>query len=207
MVYTSTEILLFTNLLAFGSDIVPEARRAQGFALLGISGLLPIGLGSLIGDLVVGDGDFDRLFVLAAGLAVMGWLLAWLLPDIASGTRNGPSTGVPPRARPRRSPPAVAAHLHLRRRDHDPVHLHAHLCRRGGLRLGGPLPGDLRRGGDHGAVVRLLPHRPDRPGQDARHRRHLRRRPVPRPRRHRVGGRSAGRPPSSAGWGTASCSR
>jgi MFS family permease len=84
MVYTSTEILLFTNLLAFGSDIVPEARRAQGFALLGISGLLPIGLGSLIGDLVVGDGDFDRLFVLAAGLAVMGWLLAWLLPDIAS---------------------------------------------------------------------------------------------------------------------------
>ncbi len=84
MVYTSTEILLFTNLLAFGSDIVPEARRAQGFALLGISGLLPIGLGSLIGDLVVSDGDFDRLFVIAAGLAVMGWLLAWLLPDIAS---------------------------------------------------------------------------------------------------------------------------
>ena len=84
MVYTSTEILLFTNLLAFGSDIVPAERRTQGFALLGISGLLPIGLGSVIGDLVVGDGDFDRLFVLAAGLAVMGWLLAWLLPDISS---------------------------------------------------------------------------------------------------------------------------
>jgi len=84
MVYTSTEILLFTNLLAFGSDIVPEQRRTQGFALLGISGLLPIGLGSVIGDLVVGEGNFERLFVLAAVLAVVGWLIAWRLPRIAS---------------------------------------------------------------------------------------------------------------------------
>lgn len=84
MAYTSAEIMLFTNLLAFGSDIVPPERRTQGFALLGISGLLPIGLGSIIGDLVIGDDNFNRLFVLASALAVVGWLVAWKLPSIAS---------------------------------------------------------------------------------------------------------------------------
>jgi predicted MFS family arabinose efflux permease len=84
MVYTAVEITLFTTLLALGADIVPESRRVQGLGVLGISGLLPIGIGSILGDIVVGDDGFTRLFVLSSGLALVSWSLAWRLPDLAS---------------------------------------------------------------------------------------------------------------------------
>lgn len=82
--YMSVEVTLFTTVLALGADIVPASRRTQGLALLGIAGLLPIGLGSVGGDLVAGDGNYTRLFVIAAGFALASWSLAWGLPPIAS---------------------------------------------------------------------------------------------------------------------------
>lgn len=83
-VHASVEITLFTTLLAFTADIVPPSRRAQGLAIFGISGLLPIGLGSVLGDVVLGAGNFDQVFTIAAGLALVSWMLAWWLPAIAA---------------------------------------------------------------------------------------------------------------------------
>ncbi len=83
-VHASVEITLFTTLLAFTADIVPASRRAQGLAIFGISGLLPIGLGSVLGDVVLGTGGFDQVFAIAAALALVSWTLAWWLPAIAA---------------------------------------------------------------------------------------------------------------------------
>jgi len=81
-VHASVEITLFTTLLAIAADIVPPSRRAQGLAVFGISGLLPIGLGSVLGDVVLAAGSFDRVFAIAAGLAAVSWVLAWRLPPL-----------------------------------------------------------------------------------------------------------------------------
>ena len=37
--------MLFTSLFTYAADVVPAARRTQGIAIFGISGLMPIGLG------------------------------------------------------------------------------------------------------------------------------------------------------------------
>ncbi len=87
-VHASVEITLFTTLLAFTADIVPVSRRAQGLAIFGISGLLPIGLGSVLGDLVIEAGSFDEVFAIAAGLALVSWAVAWRLPSIAAVDPN-----------------------------------------------------------------------------------------------------------------------
>lgn len=80
VVYMTSEILLFTSVLALGADVIPPARRTEGLGLLGISGLLPIGLGSILGDVVLGGGSYTRLFLVASSLAALAWLVAWRLP-------------------------------------------------------------------------------------------------------------------------------
>ncbi len=82
--YMSVEVTLFTTVIAIGADIIPASRRIQGLALLGLAGLLPIGLGSVVGDLVAGDGNYTRLFVIAAALSFASWSLAWGLPRLVS---------------------------------------------------------------------------------------------------------------------------
>ena len=82
MVHSSVEIMLFTTLLAFGADLVPVSRRTQGLALLGISGLLPIGLGSILGDVVLAGASYDRVLAFSAALALTSWAFAWRLPAI-----------------------------------------------------------------------------------------------------------------------------
>ncbi len=87
--YATSEVLVFTTLLAFGADLSPASRRVQGLAVLGISGLIPIGLGAISGDLVSAAGSYERVFVLATGLALLGWVLAWWLPDLPPAKAAG----------------------------------------------------------------------------------------------------------------------
>ena len=65
IVNTSAQILLATAFFTFASDIVPPSRRTQGLALFGISFMLPIGLASLLGDVILAMADFDALFIAA----------------------------------------------------------------------------------------------------------------------------------------------
>ena len=66
IVNTSAQILLATAFFTFAADIVPPSRRTQGLALFGISFMLPIGLGSLLGDGILAIADFDAFFLTAA---------------------------------------------------------------------------------------------------------------------------------------------
>jgi MFS family permease len=72
------EATLFASLFAYAAQIVPPSRRIEGIALFGISGMLPIGLGGLIGDLLLKNSDYDLVF--AASLAFALVSLALSLP-------------------------------------------------------------------------------------------------------------------------------
>lgn len=69
---------LFSVMFTMAADLVPPARRTEGMAVFGVSGVAPLGLGPLLGDLVLGGGDYTRLYVTGLGLAVAS--LAFVLP-------------------------------------------------------------------------------------------------------------------------------
>ena len=68
--------MLFTAFTTLAADYVPADRRTQGLALFGISGLMPIALGGLIGDLVVEHLGYSELFVTATGFAALSGVLS-----------------------------------------------------------------------------------------------------------------------------------
>ncbi|GBD85250.1 tetracycline resistance protein, class C [bacterium BMS3Abin02] len=78
--------LLFTSLFTYGADQVPSARRTEGLALFGISALLPIALGGLLGDAILEAGTFTDLFLTALGFAGLALLLSLPLRDAPRGT-------------------------------------------------------------------------------------------------------------------------
>ncbi len=72
---------LFTGLFTYAADVIPAQRRVEGIALFGVSGLLPIALGGLIGDLVLQSGDFDHLFLTSLVFGVIALALAFPLSE------------------------------------------------------------------------------------------------------------------------------
>ncbi len=74
------QIGLFTTMLTYGADSLPLEHRTQGLALFGLSGLFPIALGGLAGDLVIDAFGFASLFLLSATASICSWLLVWRLP-------------------------------------------------------------------------------------------------------------------------------
>ncbi|MEX2652373.1 MAG: MFS transporter [Acidimicrobiia bacterium] len=74
------QIALFTTMLTYGADSLPIEHRTQGLALFGLSGLLPIALGGVAGDVVINAFGFKALFVVSATASVVSWLLVWRLP-------------------------------------------------------------------------------------------------------------------------------
>lgn len=87
------EAMLFTGLFTYAADYVPAERRNEGLALFGVSGMLPIGLGGLIGDGILALASYRALFAASAGFAVAALVLAVPLRD-HPGLREG---GEPPR--------------------------------------------------------------------------------------------------------------
>ena len=84
------EASLFTALATYAADIIPVSRRTQGLALFGVSGLLPLGLGGLAGDLLLRVGDYDLLFAVATGFAAAALLASLPLaePPVEGGVRK-----------------------------------------------------------------------------------------------------------------------
>ncbi|HWL50081.1 MAG TPA: MFS transporter, partial [Acidimicrobiia bacterium] len=74
------QIALFTTMLTYGADSIPVEHRTQGLALFGLSGLLPIALGGVAGDLVIEAFGYSALFILASAASLASWLLVWRLP-------------------------------------------------------------------------------------------------------------------------------
>ena len=99
------EAALFTALSTYAADVIPATRRTQGLALFGISGLVPLALAGLIGDLLLSSAGYTLLFAVATGFAVAA--LAACLPLAEPPMPGGPRVSTPMRvtfARPELRP-------------------------------------------------------------------------------------------------------
>ncbi|MEZ4315637.1 MAG: MFS transporter, partial [Polyangiaceae bacterium] len=94
------EAMLFTSLFAYASDIVPASRRYEGIALFGVSGMLPISLGSLLGDVLLARAGgptlagYRHLFATSAVLAAAAFLLSLPLREPDRSTSGEPTRGM-----------------------------------------------------------------------------------------------------------------
>ena len=76
-----SEAMLFTAFFTYAADWVPASRRTEGLALFGVSGMLPIALGGVLGDWLLGGSGFPALFATAGALAGLSFLLSLPLRD------------------------------------------------------------------------------------------------------------------------------
>jgi predicted MFS family arabinose efflux permease len=74
------QIGLFTAMLTYGADAIPERRRTQGLAIFGLSGLFPIALGGILGDILIDGVGFNGLFIASAAAGLASWGLVWTFP-------------------------------------------------------------------------------------------------------------------------------
>jgi MFS family permease len=109
VVHGLSEGALFSALFTAAADIVPVARRTEGLALFGVSGMLPVALGGLLGDFVLAHGDYRDLFGIGLVFATLAFLVSLALPE--TGTRRVPHASPGP---PRRGFVAVAFQRDLR---------------------------------------------------------------------------------------------
>lgn len=82
MLHGLAEAMLFTALFTYAADAVPSDRRTQGLALFGVSGMLPIALAGVLGDLVLARAGYPELFATAFASAVLAALLSLPLRDL-----------------------------------------------------------------------------------------------------------------------------
>lgn len=94
------DAMLFTSLFAYASEVVPASRRFEGIALFGVSGMLPISIGSVLGDLILrraGEGNlagYKHVFATSAVLSGAAFLLSLPLRAPARATGGEPRRGM-----------------------------------------------------------------------------------------------------------------
>jgi len=81
LVQAMAQAALFSAFFTYGADVLPESRRIQGFALFGVSGLLPLAVAGVLGDVILAIAGFRELFLVAAGFALLSLLFSLPLPE------------------------------------------------------------------------------------------------------------------------------
>jgi len=81
IVHGLAEAMLFSALFTYAADHVPPRMRTQGLALFGVSGMLPIALAGVLGDLLLRERGFDAVFLAALVFAAISLLLSLPLPE------------------------------------------------------------------------------------------------------------------------------
>jgi len=72
---------LFASFFTYASDITPISRRAEGIALFGVWGILPNGLGPLLGEFLIDRVGFQIFFLAGLGFAALSLCLSQFLPE------------------------------------------------------------------------------------------------------------------------------
>jgi MFS family permease len=91
VIHGAAGAMIFVSLFAFAAAIVPASRRFEGIALFGVSGMLPMALGGVLGDVILTHSSYPVLFAVAAGLATVAFLLTLPLRDVgARAAEAGP---------------------------------------------------------------------------------------------------------------------
>jgi MFS family permease len=81
--------VLFSVLFTVAADVIPAASRARGLAWFGISGMLPLGIGGVMGDWVLARGTYVDLFWVIGACAIAGLLLSLGLGETRPTTKGG----------------------------------------------------------------------------------------------------------------------
>jgi len=85
------QAIAITAFWTYIADRIPDENRAQGIALFGISGLLPMGIAPAIGDgILTTDWGYQGLFIVAASFAMVAFVLSLFLER--SGVNVGATT-------------------------------------------------------------------------------------------------------------------
>jgi len=83
------EAMLFSSLFTLAADLVPAARRTEGLAWFGASGMLPIALAGLLGDALLARFDYPSLFACSLVLAAASLALSFPLREQAVASGSG----------------------------------------------------------------------------------------------------------------------
>jgi MFS family permease len=75
------EAALFSVMFTIAADLVPVSRRTEGIAIFGVSGLLPLSLGGLLGDWLLAHWDYTVLFAVSGGISLVALLLSLPIPE------------------------------------------------------------------------------------------------------------------------------
>lgn len=82
---------LFTGYFTWASDLIPVARRTEGLAIFGASGLLPIGLNAFAHEFVFDPSSLRDFFPVIGGLIAMSFLFVAAIPEPSTArTRPDP---------------------------------------------------------------------------------------------------------------------
>ncbi len=81
IVHGFAQAALFSAMFTLAADVTPAHRRAQGIAIFGIGGLIPMSLANLMGDYLTRDGDYTAFFASTAVYALIGLLLTLPLAE------------------------------------------------------------------------------------------------------------------------------
>ncbi|MGE0790349.1 MAG: MFS transporter [Sandaracinaceae bacterium] len=81
--------MLFSSLFTYAADIVPPSRRTEGIGLFGVSGMVPLALGPLVGDLILAHGTYRDLFWFSVAVSVLALLASLGLRDVPRSSEVG----------------------------------------------------------------------------------------------------------------------
>jgi MFS family permease len=77
------EAFFFVAALAAAADLAPAARRGEALSFLSLALYLGIAIGPILGEIVLGDGRYSGVWLVAAAFALAAAGLGWLTPETA----------------------------------------------------------------------------------------------------------------------------
>lgn len=84
--------ICFTAAFTYIADIIPEERLNEGIGMFGITGLIGLAIGPLIGEIIIERFGFPRFFITASAIAGLGLIIH--LP-LTESFKHGDRPGVP----------------------------------------------------------------------------------------------------------------
>ena len=80
------------------TDLAPADRRGEAMSLLTVGTWTGLALGPVIADVLLGDGRFALVWLVASVAAAVSWLGARSLPDTRPAGEDAPAGWLPPRS-------------------------------------------------------------------------------------------------------------
>src|SRR5918999_3980102 len=84
------EALIFVGAATIVTDVAPVERRGEAISLYSLGLWCGLALGPFLGELVLGDGRYDAVWLAAAGVAPPAALLGPALPPTPPAAESGP---------------------------------------------------------------------------------------------------------------------